>query len=279
MPACLRQGAQLNTIANIKEYKIVRNYFQLEDKIALVTGASSGLGIHFATILAAEGAQVILAARRLEKLQDVVADITRQGGKAVAIALDVADPDSVTEAFKRIETDIGALDILINNAGVAGDPTKFVSMSELDWQWVLDTNLTGAWRVAQGAAKQMLAHNKAGSIVNIASIYGLHTGVLKANYNVSKAAVVQLTKSMSMELIRQNIRVNALCPGWFLTDINNDYFASEAGQRYIKAWPTKRLGDMDELTVPLLMLASNHAGSYINGSCVTVDGGLVESPI
>lgn len=255
------------------------HYFQIEKKVVLVTGASSGLGRHFATILAAEGATVVLAARRKEKLDNAVASILEQGGNASAIALDVTSADSVQQAFSTINDTLGGVDILVNNAGVAGDPARFVDLSEADWSWVLDTNLTGAWRVAQAAAQQMIASKKAGSIINVGSIYGLHTGVLKANYNVSKTAVVQLTKSMAMELIRHNIRVNALCPGWFLTEINDRYFSSDAGQQYIQRFPTKRLGKMEELTVPLLMLASNSAGSYINGSCITVDGGLVESPI
>ncbi|GAB3371374.1 SDR family oxidoreductase [Spongiibacter taiwanensis] len=255
------------------------DYFQLTGKTALVTGASSGLGEHFARVLASEGATVVVAARREEKLAELVADINANGGTAHALKLDVADKNSVADAFATVERDIGGIDILINNAGVATAPTRFVEMSEEDWHWVLDTNLNGAWRMAQAAAKQMIAKGTAGSIINVGSIYGLHTGVLKANYNVAKAAVVQLTKSMSMELSRNNIRVNSLCPGWFYTEMNEDYFSSEAGEKYIKGFPTKRLGRLDELTVPLLLLASNNAGGYINGSSITVDGGLVESPI
>jgi NAD(P)-dependent dehydrogenase (short-subunit alcohol dehydrogenase family) len=269
----------LTSRAKEKGYEMTINYFDLNNKIAMVTGASSGLGIHFAKILAAEGATVILAARRHEKLESIVSEIIADGGKASALSLDVTNPESVQQCFKTIEGDFGGLDILINNAGVANDPTKFVDITEDEWSWVVDTNMTGAWRVAQAATRQMIATNKPGSIINISSIYGLHTGVLKAGYNVSKAGVVQLTKSMAMELARYNIRVNALCPGWFLTDINSGYFASESGARYVKSLPSRRLGNMEELTVPLLMLASNKASSYINGSCITVDGGLVESPV
>ncbi|MBD2859813.1 SDR family oxidoreductase [Spongiibacter sp. KMU-158] len=258
---------------------MARNYFNLENKIALVTGASSGLGVHFANILAAEGATVILAARRMEKLQDAVNDINEKGGKAVAISLDVADKESVAQAFAKIKQDFGTLDILINNAGVANDPTSCLKMSEDDWNWVIDTNLTGAFRVAQAAAKLMVDAGNGGSIVNTASVYGLRTGAMKVNYNAAKAGVVMLSKSLAAELSRHNIRVNSLCPGWFLTEINEDYFNSESGKRYIQNIPAKRLGTMDELTVPLLLLASASAGSYMNGTCIIVDGGFSEAPM
>ncbi|MGJ8686427.1 MAG: SDR family NAD(P)-dependent oxidoreductase [Spongiibacteraceae bacterium] len=255
------------------------NYFNLDNKLALVTGASSGLGAHFSKVLASEGAHVILAARRKDKLDGVVNEILESGGRADAVAMDITNPDSVSRAYADIQGQHGAIDILINNAGVANAATKFLDMTETEWGRVIDTNLTGAWRVAQAGAKQMVAAGKPGSIVNIGSIYGLHTGVLKAEYNASKAAIVQLSKSMAMELSRIKIRVNTLCPGWFLTDMNDEYFASESAARYISGFPTARLGQLDELTVPLLLLASDHAGAYINASCITVDGGLVESPI
>ena len=256
-----------------------RNYFDIEGKTALVTGASSGLGVHFARVLAAEGATVVLAARRAERLADEVAAIRADGGNASAVTLDVTSPESVTAAFATIEERHGPLDILVNNAGVADDPRKFLDTGEEEWQQVVETNLNGAWRVAKAAVGQMVAAEKAGSVVNIASIYGLRTGVLKVAYNVSKAGVVQLTRSMAMELSRKNIRVNALCPGWFLTDINSDYFATESGERYIRGIPAGRLGEMHDLTVPLLLLASDAAGGYMTGACLAVDGGILESPI
>ncbi|MDF1693126.1 MAG: SDR family NAD(P)-dependent oxidoreductase [Zhongshania sp.] len=255
------------------------NYFNLKGKICLITGASSGLGVHFANVLASEGVTVILAARRADKLGNAVENIRANGGSAYAVTMDVANSDSVTKAFAIIKEEYGGLDILINNAGVADEPKKFLDTNEQDWSWVMETNLSGAWRVARAAALQMVEAGTKGSIINIGSIYGQHTGVMKVAYNVSKAGVVQLTKSMAMELCRDNIRVNALCPGWFLTEINDDYFSSESGQRYIKGFPARRLGNMDDLTVPLLLLASNSAGAYMNGTSITVDGGLVESPI
>lgn len=255
------------------------NYFNLSGKVSLITGASSGLGVHFANVLANEGATVILAARRTDKLATAVETIRKNGGKAFAIPMDVSNAESVTDAFAAIQSEHGGVDVLVNNAGVADDPKKFLDTTEEDWNWVMETNLTGAWRVARTAALQMSSNNTAGSIINIGSIYGLHTGVMKVAYNVSKVGVVQLTKSMAMELCRKNIRVNALCPGWFVTEINDSYFSSESGQRYIQGFPSKRLGQMEDLSVPLLLLASNSAGAYMNGTTLTVDGGLIESPI
>jgi len=253
-------------------------YFNLTGKIALITGASSGLGAHFAKVLASEGAIVILAARREAQLAQQVQAIQQAGGQAHGVTMDVCDSSSVEKAFAAAMKLTGPIDILINNAGVASEPKSFINTDEQDWAWVVDTNLTGAWRVARCAAKQMIEAGKPGSIVNIASIYGLSTGVMKVAYNASKAAVVQLTKSMSMELIRKNIRVNALCPGWIKTDLNATYFESESGQKYIQTIPAKRLGHCSDLSVPLLLLASD-AGSYMTGSTLVVDGGISESPI
>lgn len=256
-----------------------KSYFNLQGKVILVTGASSGIGAHFARVLADEGADVIVAARRAEKLQKQVDAIIAKGGKARALSMDVANTESVDAAFEIIKNDYGKLDVLVNNAGVAGDPIKFLDTSEDDWNWVVNTNLTGAWRVARAAVTLMIANETAGAVVNTASIYGLRTGVLKSAYNASKAALVQLTKSMAMELSRKNIRVNALCPGWIDTGLNDEYFASENGKRYIQTIPAKRLGTVEDLTVAMLLLACNSAGAYITGTTLTVDGGICESPI
>lgn len=251
--------------------------FRLDGKTALVTGASSGLGAHFAQVLAAQGARVILTARRETLLAEQVAAIQANGGNALSVAMDVTDPASVAAAFDTVEA-AGGCDILLNNAGAASPPKKFLDTGEDDWQWLIDTNLSGAWRVAREAAQRMVKAGRGGSIVNIASIYGLRTGALKVAYNVSKAGVVQLTRSMAVELVRNGIRVNALCPGWFLTAINADYFASDGGKRYTNGIPMRRLGRLEELDGPLLLLASE-AGSYMTGSEIVVDGGIVESPI
>ena len=253
------------------------SHFNLKNKTALITGASSGLGAHFAQVLATEGARVILAARRNDLLQAQVKAIEAAGGSALAVSMDVGDPASVTAAFEVIQQQ-GGIDILVNNAGIAGDPVKFLDLGEEEWHRIIDINLNGAWRVARDAARRWSEAERPGVIVNIGSVYGLSTGVLKVAYNVSKAAVVQLTRSMSMELCRRKIRVNALCPGWFLTAINDEYFATESGKRYLATIPMKRMGELRELDVPLLLLASD-AGSYMTGTTLVVDGGLQESPI
>jgi len=253
------------------------NTFRLDGKTALITGASSGLGAHFANVLAAQGARVLLTARRSELLAEQVQKIQCQGFDARAIAMDVTDPASVSHAWDQAEA-AGGIDILINNAGAASPPKKFLDTDEDDWRFLIDTNLSGAWRVAREAARRWVAAARPGVIVNVGSIYGLRTGALKVAYNVSKAGVVQLTRSMAVELVRNGIRVNALCPGWFLTAINADYFASEGGKRYINGIPMRRLGRLEELDGPLLLLASE-AGSYMTGSEIVVDGGITESPI
>ena len=266
-------------VFELTEFRMTLDYFDLSDKSALVTGASSGLGVHFAKVLARQGVKVFLAARRTDKLAREVDSIRAQGGAASAISLDVNNIASVDQAFATLAAECGSIDILINNAGVADDPRRFLETGEEDWHRVIETNLNGAWRVAKAAAAQMVAAAKAGAIINIGSVYGLRTGVRKVAYNVSKAGVVQLTKSMAMELCKHNIRVNALCPGWFLTEITDDYFQTESGKRYVLTIPMKRMGAADDLTVPLLLLASNKAGAYITGSTLTVDGGLIENPV
>lgn len=255
------------------------DYFELKGKTALITGASSGLGAHFASLLAKEGVHVIIAARRTDRLAEQLELIKAQDGSARAIAMDVTNNDSVLQAFQSIAHTEGCLDILVNNAGVGDDPKKFLNTDEADWAWQMQTNLDGAWRVAREAARLMVRTETAGSIINIASIYGYNTGAMKVAYNVSKAGVMQLTKSMSIELCRNNIRVNSLCPGWFLTEINQEYFATESGERYVRGIPMRQLGEYSDLNVPLLMLASNKAGRYMTGSAVSVDGGISETPI
>ncbi|MFT7404588.1 SDR family NAD(P)-dependent oxidoreductase [Zhongshania sp.] len=243
----------------------------LSGEVALVTGASSGLGAHFATVLAQAGATVVAAARRVDRLERLVADISEAGGKAIAVAMDVNDAGSVVAAFDHVEASVGTVTILVNNAGVA-DPSRFVDSTEQKWDFTVDTNLKAVWRVSRDASERMIKAGVTGNIINIASILGLQPSANNALYATAKAGVIQLTKNSAQELWRHNIRVNALCPGYFETEINADFFRSEKGSQYLNKIPPRRLGNMDELTMPLLMLASQ-AGSFITGVALPVDGG------
>lgn len=251
--------------------------FSLRGKTALVTGASSGLGEYFAKVLSHAGAEVIVAARRLDKLDHLVTEINGSGGKAHALAMDVACKDSVTEAFAQLDHIVTSLDIVINNAGISNPLAKFVEQDETDWAALLDTNLKGAWRVAQQAAQRMQKAGR-GCIINTGSIYSLGNGMFKTDYNVSKVALVQLTKNMALELARSGVRVNALCPGYFASAINQDGFNSERGQAYLKTLVPQRLGEYSELAGPLLLLVSD-AGSFVNGVALPVDGGSLLAPV
>jgi NAD(P)-dependent dehydrogenase (short-subunit alcohol dehydrogenase family) len=245
--------------------------FSLKGKTALVTGASSGFGQHFASVLATAGAKVALAARRLDRLETLAAEITAGGAVATAVALDVTDPASVRSAFDAAEAALGPVTILINNAGVPSN-SYFLKTSEEDWRALMAVNLDGVFRVGQEAARRMVANRSGGSIINIASIAAF--GALKtlAPYSASKAAVVSLTKSMALELARDKIRVNAIAPGYFATEFNDAFLASEAGKRLLAGVPLARAGTLSELDGPLLLLASD-AGSFMTGSVITVDGG------
>ncbi|WP_022960778.1 SDR family NAD(P)-dependent oxidoreductase [Halopseudomonas pelagia] len=252
--------------------------FDLTGKTALITGASSGLGEHFARVLAAAGARVVVAARRADRLARLVQDLQDQGFQALAVTMDVTDADSVNAGFIEAETQFGTVDVLINNAGI-GEGVPFLKMTEGNWRSMLDTNLDGAWRVAHRAAVAMAKSGQGGSIVNIASILGLRVGQGLSHYAVAKAGVVQLTKAMAIELARDKIRVNAIAPGYFRTEMNNDYFESDKGQQYIKEKvPMRRLGQLEELSGPLLLLASE-AGSFMTGTIINVDGGHLSNSL
>lgn len=245
---------------------------KLAGRRALVTGASSGLGRHFARVLAAAGAAVTVGARRVERLEDLAQEIAAAGGTAQTVALDVTDAASVAAAVAG-----DAFDIVINNAGVTLDGPA-LKTAEADWARVIDTDLTGVFRVAQGAARAMVDAGAGGSIVNIASILGLRVAGNLSAYATAKAGVVQMTKSLALEWARHDIRVNALCPGYIETDLNRDFFASEAGRALIKRVPQRRLGRMSDLDGPLLLLASDDS-AFMTGTEIVVDGGHLVSSL
>jgi NAD(P)-dependent dehydrogenase (short-subunit alcohol dehydrogenase family) len=245
----------------------------LEGKTALVTGASSGLGLHFAHVLAAQGAHVVLGARRLDAITAAAEEIRAAGGKAQALKLDVTDKASIAYVLASAP----AISIVINNAGIA-PMSPAIDLDEAEFDRVMDTNLKGVLLVAQAAARQMRDRGKGGSIVNIASITGLRLAGQLAAYATSKAAVIHMTKALALEWARYGIRVNALCPGYIATPINAEFFATEAGQALIKRIPQRRLGKPEELDAPLLLLASN-AGSYITGTALVADGGHLVSSL
>jgi NAD(P)-dependent dehydrogenase (short-subunit alcohol dehydrogenase family) len=247
------------------------NLLSLQGKAALVTGASSGFGRHFARVLAAAGAKVALAARRLDVLEQIASEIRGDGGDAAALEMDVTDRASVAKAVAGAEAALGPITILVNNAGVPSG-AFFTKTSEEEWRSVMAVNLDGVFRVGQETARRMAANRTGGSIINIASLLGF--GVIKglSTYSATKAAVISLTKSMALELARDRIRVNALAPGYFATEFNDAYLASEAGKRMMARVPMGRAGAVHELDGPLLLLASD-AGAFMTGSVVTVDGG------
>ncbi len=251
--------------------------FDLSGKFALVTGASGGLGRYFAGVLAQAGATVGVCARRTDEIAVTVTGIEAAGGKAVAVEMDVTSKDSVEDGFATVEERAGPVTVLINNAGMAAGGLA-LDLSEDDWNQVMDTNLKGAWTVAQEAAKRMAAAETGGVIVNIASVLGLRVSKGVVPYAVSKAGLIQMTKALALELAVHDIRVNALAPGYVETDLTHDYLAGDAGKALLKRIPQRRPADMTELDGPLLLLCSD-ASSYMTGAVLAVDGGHLVSSL
>jgi 3-oxoacyl-[acyl-carrier protein] reductase len=245
--------------------------FDLAGRVALVTGASSGLGARFAEVLAANGAAVVLVARRAERLEALKQTIEATGGRAVAVAADVLDRDAMTRAFDQAEAAFGTVTILINNAGVA-HAGRAVELPEEEWRRVLGTNLDAVFFWAQEAARRMLAAKTPGAIVNIASVLGFGVAKGVAAYATAKAGVIQLTKALGLELAFRGVRVNAIAPGWFVTEINRAYLTSPEGAAMTREIPVGRFGRDGDLDGALLLLVSD-AGAYIAGTTIVVDGG------
>jgi len=248
-----------------------------EGKVALVTGASSGLGARFAKVLAMAGAQVVLASRRIDLLKELRAEIEAEGGAAHVVALDVTDYGSIKSAIAHAETEAGAIDILINNAGVASHQ-RLVDVTPEDYAYVMDTNQRGAFFVAQEAAKRMILRSKGDPkkqhrIINIASAAGLRALPDLGLYSMSKASVIHMTKSMAVEWGKFGINVNAICPGYIGTDINMDFFNSEQGLELIDTLPRKRIGKPEDLDGLLLLLAAEES-HFINGAIMSADDGM-----
>lgn len=248
--------------------------FNLAGRVALVTGASSGLGQQFARALADNGAAVALVARRIDRLLDLQQEIEAAGGKAMAIEADVTDRAAMVAAFNAAEKAFGTVTILVNNAGVAQQSVRATDVTPEEWRRVLSVDLDAVFYWAQEAARRMIAAKVPGAIVNIASVLGFGVSRGTAAYAVAKAAVVQTTNALSVELASRGVRVNAIAPGWFVTEINDKYLESEAGQTLKRDIPMGRFGNAGDLDGALLLLVSN-AGAYMTGATVIVDGGQV----
>jgi 3-oxoacyl-[acyl-carrier protein] reductase len=247
--------------------------FNLESRVALVTGASSGLGVQFAKALADNGAAVALVARRADRLKTIKDEIEGKGGKALAIEADVTDRAAMARAFDAAERAFGTVTILVNNAGIAHGG-RAVEMPAEEWRKILCTNLDAVFFWAQEAAQRILAAKKHGAIVNIASVLGLAVAKGAVAYATAKAGVVQVTKALAVELAFKGVRVNAIAPGWFVTEMNKDYLMGEAGAAIKGEIPMGRFGNPGDLDGAMLLLVSD-AGSYITGATIVVDGGQV----
>ena len=245
--------------------------FRLDGKIALVTGASSGLGARFARTLSLGGAKVALAARRTDRLQALCDEIAAVGCDALPVALDVNDPGAIKAVADIVESRLGSIDILVNNSGISVQ-RRLGDYSPADFDQVMNTNLRGAFFVAQEIGRRMVSR-KSGRIINISSIAGLRAINQLAVYGMSKAGLIQMTRAMALEWGRHGINVNAICPGYIETEINSDYWKSEGGQKLLSMLPRKRVGQSQDLDGVLLLLASG-ASAFINGAVISADDGF-----
>ena len=252
----------------------------LSGRIALVTGASSGLGAQFARTLARAGAAVVLASRRVERLKELRAEIESEGGDAHVVTLDVTELGSIRSAVAHAETEVGSIDILVNNSGVS-TTSRIQDVTEDDFDFIFDTNVRGAFFMAQEVGKRMLARAKGaapgnytgGRIINIASVAGLRVLSQIGVYAMSKAAVIHMTRAMALEWGRYGINVNALCPGYIDTEINHHHWQTEAGQKLVQMLPRKRLGEPKDLDSALLMMCANES-RFLNGAVLSADDGF-----
>jgi len=247
--------------------------FDVSQETILITGASQGLGRHFARLLAAQGAAVVLAARQTNKLKGVEEEIRGKGGRAAVVALDVTDVASIGKAVDAAEAALGPITVLINNAGITVEK-RATDETEANWDAVMATNLKGVYFLSTEVSRRMIARQQAGNIINIASIISFSVMKTLSLYAISKAGVVQTTKAMALELAGNNIRVNALAPGYIDTDMTHDLWSTPAGERLIKGIPQRRIGAESDLDGAIMLLASK-ASRYMTGSVVTVDGGFL----
>ena len=251
--------------------------FSLQGRTALVTGASSGIGRHMAKTLAQAGAHIIVAARRVDKLQELVDELKASGSQASAVSLDVTSADSVKACFDQIEALGLVADVIISNAGTTVAKPA-LDHTEQDWDDVIDTNLKGCWMVDTEAARRLVKHKKKGSIINISSIIGERVAGAVVAYATSKAGVIQFTKALALEFARYGIRVNAILPGYVVTDLNREFLASEAGKKLELRIPFRRFCQMEDLDGPLLLLASE-ASQAMTGTTLPVDWGHLVSSL
>lgn len=249
---------------------MINKLFDLSGQTALITGGGTGLGRQFAITLAEAGATVVLCARRVDKLEATAEEIQQSGGNAHCYAMDVTDSNSIAAAFDQASQH-GTVTVLVNNAGLSTSP-MLIDAPEDVWDKAQDTNLKGAWMVAREAAARMIKNEVGGSIINIASALGFAVQKGTGPYSTSKAGLLHLTKGMAVEWARYGIRVNSIAPGYFATDLANEFLESERGKAMVKAIPQRRLGEHENLSGVILLLATE-AGAYMTGTNITVDGG------